>query len=142
MKSQNADYKEVWNKGNVTMIIKGAKPTNVSVVKNENFITYKEKFDQFADKDKGKSQEDVFGIDKAMDSAIQIHYYLEMPNKIIDSNADSVNNNKAEWHMLNSTMIRDVYAKCETPSSLPGAGVFSSVSILLITALILKRGKL
>jgi hypothetical protein len=68
-----------------------------------------------------------------------------MPNKIIDSNADYVEGNKAEWHMLNSSSIRDVYAKCETPSfPLPTVGVFCSFSIILITALILKskRGKL
>jgi len=28
-----------------------------------------------------------------------------MPNKIIDSNADSVNGNKAEWYMVNSTSM-------------------------------------
>ncbi len=60
-----------------------------------------------------------------------------MPNKISDSNADSINDNKAEWHMLNSTSIKDVYAKCEVPSALPGIGLFSLVSILIITVHIL-----
>jgi hypothetical protein len=138
MSSQGAEYKEVWDGNNVTMTIKGSIPKNVSVEKNGNFIVYRDKFENLAN-NKRDNEEDAFGVNKAMDSAIQVHYYLEMPNKIIDSNADYVEGNKAEWHMLNSSSMRDVYAKCEIPSfPLPAVGVFSSLSIILITALVRK----
>ncbi len=41
--------------------------------------------------------------------------------------------------MLNSSSIRDVYAKCETPSLLPEMGLFNTIIILLIVAFMVKR---
>lgn len=147
--SQGGQYKEVWDGNNVRILINGITPQNVSTEKNDSYLIYRDRIGFLSPNKENADNMDKTDIDKsmdkAMDKAIQIHYYLEMPNKIIDSNADYVEENKAEWHMLNSSSIRDVYAKCETPSSpLPAVGVFSSLSIILITTLILqnKRGKL
>ncbi|KKG10308.1 hypothetical protein EO95_02975 [Methanosarcina sp. 1.H.T.1A.1] len=56
----------------------------------------------------------------------------------IDSNANAVNGNKAEWHMLKVSQMREIYAKCETPF-LPGLGVFSTLCILLTVFILIKK---
>jgi hypothetical protein len=140
--SQGGQYKEVWDGNNVKILVSGLGSQNASTEKSENYLIYRDKIGYLGSyKQKGNSETaDI--VDKATASAIQIHYYLEMPNKIIDSNANYVEDNKAEWHMLNSTSIRDVYAKCEIPSfPLPEIGILGSVSILLITVFLLKRKK-
>ncbi|MCC4772005.1 hypothetical protein FXV91_18100 [Methanosarcina sp. DH2] len=98
-----------------------------------DYLTYRDPIGDLAS-DYGKDEEDPFGMNEAMDSAIKIHYYLEMPNEIIDSNADFIDGNKAEWHMVNSNSIRDIYAKCEVPL-LPGISLFSSLCIFFIATL-------
>lgn len=139
--SRGGKYKEIWDGNNVKIIISGIPPENASVEKSENYFIYRDKIGHLgsvAQKNKTEKTDDIDkSFSNAMESPIKVHYYLEMPSKIIDSNADSVNDNKAEWHMLNLTSIRDVYAKCEVPSALPGVGLIGLVSILIITALIL-----
>jgi outer membrane murein-binding lipoprotein Lpp len=137
--SKGGKYKEVWDGNNVKILISGLPSKNASVEKNENYIIYKDPVGVFGSSGMDKDKEDSSGVNKAMDQAIKIHYYLEMPNKIIDSNADYIEGNKAEWHMLNLTSIKDVYAKCETPSILPEMGLLNTVFILLIMTLIVKR---
>jgi len=83
-------------------------------------------------------EDDLFGLTDAVDSAITIHYYLEMPNDIIDSNANAVSENKAEWHMLKASQMREVYAKCETPR-LPGIRTFGTLCVLFISFFILRK---
>lgn len=138
--SKGAEYKEVWDGDNVKIQISGLPSQNASVEKTKDYIIYTDPIGELGSYDKSEEdEEDIFGMNEAMDSAIKVHYYLEMPNKIIDSNADYIEGNKAEWHMLNSTSIRDVYAKCETPSLLPGMELFNAVIILLIVVFIVKR---
>jgi hypothetical protein len=138
--SKGGEYKEVWDGNNVKIQISGLPSQNASVEKTKDYIIYTDPIGELGSYDKSEEDEDdIFGMNEAMDSAIKVHYYLEMPNKIIDSNADYIEGNKAEWHMLNSTSIRDVYAKCETPSLLPGMELFNSLIILLIVVFIVKR---
>jgi uncharacterized protein YceK len=137
--SKGGKYKEVWDGNNVKILISELPSQNASVQKNEDYIIYKDPVGIFGSSGADKNKEDSSGINEAMDQAIKIHYYLEMPNKIIDSNADYVEGNKAEWHMLNLTSIRDVFAKCETPSILPEIGLLNTLFIFLTMALIVKR---
>lgn len=140
LKSECKNYNEVWDENNVTIILNGENPKNVTVEKSENYLIYKDRLGYLDNSEKNSAESDD-SLEKTFGSPVQINYYLEMPNKIIDSNADYVEGNKAEWHMLNSTSIRDVYAKCEAPSSLPGIGGITSVSVLLITSFVFKRKK-
>ncbi|RXA16470.1 hypothetical protein EQO05_13925 [Methanosarcina sp. MSH10X1] len=138
--SNGGEYKEVWDGDKVEVQVSGLTSENASVEKDKDYIVYRDQIGTLGDYDENEEdEEDLFGMNEAMDSAIQIHYYLEMPNEIIDSNADYIEGNKAEWHMLNSTSIRDVYAKCETPSLLPGMGLLNCVIIFLIMAFIVKK---
>ncbi|MGB9941465.1 hypothetical protein [Methanosarcina sp.] len=138
--SKGGEYNEVWDGDKVKIQISGLSSQNASVEKNKDYIIYRDQIGELSTYDESEEdEEDLLGMNEAMDSAIQVHYYLEMPNEIIESNADHIEGNKAEWHMLNSTSIRDVYAKCETPSLLPGMGLFNTLVTLLIMAFVVKR---
>lgn len=90
-------YEEVWDGDNVQIKTSGIGSDKVTIEKTDDYIVYR----------------DIIG-DSGESGTVQIHYYLEMPNEIIESNADSVKGKKAEWHMTD--FIRDIYAKCENPS--------------------------
>lgn len=126
--AQGGTYEEIWNEDSVQIKTSGIRSDNVTIEKTDDYIIYRDSFDS--------SSEDS---EYEFDGAIKYHYYLEMPNKIIESNADSVKGKKAEWHMTNSSSVRDIYAKCETPS-LPGIGLFGVVFMILIIT-ILERKK-
>jgi hypothetical protein len=80
------------------------------------------------------------GLSDTMLSSITFNYYLEMPGKIVDSNANQVNGNKAEWHLTGKTMSgMKMYAKSEVPAAAPGfggllaiAGVFAGYCIVAV----------
>ncbi len=82
--------------------------------------------------DEGVTVEQVDGymVYNADVDPAEIDYYLEMPGKIIESNADVVNGKKAEWHMTEGS-TRNIYAKSEIPT-VPGFGFFSTIIMLLI----------
>ena len=69
-------------------------------------------------------------------SGFVIHYYLEMPGEITDTNAHEVDGNTAEWHESGSDALYDnrIYAKSEVPTSAfgPGFGVVAAMLALLI----------
>ena len=135
--SQGGEYEEVWDGDDVKITIKGLPPENAYTEKSEEYLIYRDPIgDSTSDYQSGA--EDPFGMRNAMDSAIKIHYYLEMPGEIVDSNADFVDGNKAEWHMVTLSSIRDVYAKSEVPS-LPGIELFGTIFMLLVTVLFVKR---
>jgi len=139
--SEGGEYEEESNGDDVRIIVRGISPEKAYIIKGipekayaektDNYLIYKDPIEAMA-YDYENEEEGPFG------SSIKIHYYLEMPNKIIDSNADFVDENKAEWHMVNENSIKDVYAKCEVPS-LPGISFFSSLCMLLIIGLVKKR---
>lgn len=102
-------YSEVRNGDNVEIKISGVPDENVNVTKVDEYMVYNAEIESY-----------------------ETDYYLEMPGEIIESNADFVDGNNAEWHM-NEGETRDVYAKSEIPS-IPGLGLFSTV-IMLLTAI-------
>ena len=64
---------------------------------------------------------DTSGMTDTMLNGIKFNYYLEMPGRIVDSNAGTVSGNKAEWHFTgkNVTTMGDLYARSEIAKS-PG----------------------
>jgi hypothetical protein len=72
---------------------------------------------------------DVGSLGDALDNAITMDFYVTMPGKIVDSNADKVNGNKAEWHYNLKTLrnVSSIYAKSEVTKS-PG---FEAAAALL-----------
>lgn len=77
-------------------------------------------------------------LSDTMLNSITFNFYLEMPGKIIDSNANAVKGNKAEWHLTGKTMSgMKMYAKSEVPAAAPGfeailaiTGIFAGYCII------------
>ena len=72
---------------------------------------------------------------ESMYDSIGYHYYLEMPGAIVESNADYVDGNKAEWHLSGvDAFTIPISAKSEVPAlpiPTPGfSGILAMVSII------------
>jgi len=63
-----------------------------------------------------------------------LHYYLQMPGKIVDTNAEIVKDDKAEWHLMGDE-ITTVYAVSKTPL-LPSFSVVLSITAVAISLII------
>jgi len=78
-----------------------------------------------------------------MISALPVHYYLEMPGKIVESNANTITDNKAEWHLSGlDAFSTKIYARSEVPllPSIPGfAGTSAILGVLAVAAIVLRR---
>lgn len=69
-------------------------------------------------------------------NAVTMDFYLTMPGKILDSNADVVNGNKAEWH-YNADRLEGVqafYAKSDVSSGTSASPGFGPALALLAIA--------
>ena len=135
--AKGGQYEEVWDGDNVKISIKGLPPENAYAEKDGDYLTYRDPMKNFSSRYQN-APEDTFGRNGAADSLFKIHYYLEMPGEIVDSNADFVDGNKAEWHMVNAASIRDIYAKSKVPL-LPGFGPSGALLALLVAAFFVRR---
>ena len=77
----------------------------------------------------------------ALLSGVSLHYYLEMPGKIVDTNANTVNGNKAEWHLTGTDVFTtEIYAKSEVPAlALPGFSALAALAGLACALVCLYR---
>ena len=106
---EGGKFSEVRNGDTVKVKISGVPDENIVVEQVDGYMVYDADVESF-----------------------ETHYYLEMPGKIIESNADVVNGKKAEWHTLDGAGSKlNVYAKSEIPAT-PGFGFFCTTIMLLI----------
>lgn len=138
-------YNEKWTEGNVIMTMEAAEPfsadrlKDVIISKEGQFLVYHQKFDD-GDSLSDTSENPFSGMIK---SAISMNFYLEMPGKIVESNANVVDGNKAEWHFSGSDFSgSEIFAKSEIPSfPLPGFTVFYGIFGLIISSILIIRFK-
>jgi len=78
---------------------------------------------------------------EAILNSVSFHYYLEMPGKIIESNADKVDNNKAEWHLQgNRAFSKPIYAVSELPAfSIPGFDIILAFFGIIFSLILINR---
>ncbi|MFA0823416.1 MAG: hypothetical protein ACC612_11080 [Methanomethylovorans sp.] len=134
--SRGLRYNEAWDGDNVKITINGSSSDTVKIEKVDGYLVYQDNITSLSPS--YQMEDGFFGLSDAVDSAVTVHYYLEMPNDIIDSNANAVSGNKAEWHMLKASQMREVYAKCETPL-LPGIRTFGTLCVLFLSFFILRK---
>ncbi|WP_445475410.1 PGF-CTERM sorting domain-containing protein [Methanococcoides methylutens] len=129
--SEGGEYSEVWDEdNNVKMIISGIIPPNIYTETDGDYLIYRHTItDNLTISDYSE-----YGA-----AAIDVHYYLEMPGEIVESNANVVDGNKAEWHMVGGIQPEDIYAKSELPS-IPGFGIISSILAMLAIAFFFRKG--
>lgn len=128
-------YDEEWSGDSVSIIMEseGGKPTEggkLSIYKEGDYLVY----DDATFKSEG-GQEELDEYGKQMLSGFALHYYLEMPGKIVEANANTIEGNKAEWHLTGTDAFNArIYAKSEIPA-IPGFETFTGL-FALITSLI------
>ncbi|MBP2132412.1 hypothetical protein J2128_000333 [Methanomicrobium sp. W14] len=89
------------------------------------------------------SSSQYFLLYNAMMDSVKIDLYLEMPAEIIDSNAQYVDDNKAEWHLGGTTFSSTpIYAKSKkgfvlSPETIIIAGCI--IFIIAVAAVVLRR---
>ena len=68
-------------------------------------------------------------------SGFGVDYYLTMPGPIVESNADEVDGNTAEWHATGSEAFTEtrIYAESEAPTLAPVPGFGMGVALVAIT---------
>lgn len=133
-------YDEIWSGDRVSIIIEvkdcvpksGAK---LKIWKEDNFLIYEDL--TFMSEEEQPTDE----FSNAILSSFSLHYYLEMPGKIVDSNANVVKDNKAEWHLTGSDAFNArIYAKSEIPS-IPGFGLLVGILGLTVAVKIMYRNR-
>jgi hypothetical protein len=136
-KDVTVTYSEVKTDDKVKMIIdvkgniKQDEDSGMKVVRDGDFMVYE--YLSSGSTSNGYSQyTDTSTMSDAMLNGIKLDYYLEMPGKIVDSNADVVKGNKAEWHLVGKNISRmdRLYARSDIAKS-PG---FESIAALLAIA--------
>jgi len=119
----NMEYSEEWNKDSVIMVFQSKHPfkpiegSGLTVTREGNYLIYRHIWSPNSDKtvNTAKTTDSSSPFNQMFSASID--YYLEMPGKIVDSNANSVTDNKAEWHMnLDELSNAEFYAKSEIPS--------------------------
>lgn len=134
------NYDEKWTGDKVTITLtakttlKTNDPVNWTITKVNNHMIYDDKRMMGYPP---SSEDNEYS--NAMANSISMHYYLEMPGKIITSTADKTDNNKAEWHLQgNEISTTPIHAESELPAIpfIPGfealLGVIGIVGSVLI----------
>ncbi|MFZ0005377.1 MAG: hypothetical protein WCC86_03870 [Methanoregula sp.] len=77
---------------------------------------------------------------QSMLSGITVDYYLEMPGKIVNTTATTVNANKAEWHFGGTSLFNtSIYAESDPPSI---SGFTSLITIIGFAIVLLFFGSM
>ncbi len=131
-------YNEVWHGDQVSIIIEAVdyvpKEGEKLTIKKENGYLIYQDLTFLSDK---AAPSDEFS--KAIMGTFSLHYYLEMPGKIVDSNANVVKENKAEWHLVGTDAFNaKIYAKSEIPA-LPGFEL--PLALLAVILVLIVSGK-
>ncbi len=137
VESEGGTYSEEWNEDEdeVSIIIENIDSESTDIQVEGEYIIFRDEFTDFPNQASEFEDEEM---DQLMNGAIKIHYYLEMPGKIVDSNANEVNGNKAEWHIMDLRSAKPVYAKSEK-STLPGFGAVESLFAVFLSLYIIRR---
>lgn len=126
----------------ITVIMTGLDPSendDISITRGDDTITYEDT--TFVNETAQDTEES--NITQAISSGFAVDYYLTMPGDITNSNADEVDDNKAEWHETGSDAFTDtrIYAESKVPSgpALPGFGFVTALMALIMMVVFLSR---
>jgi hypothetical protein len=131
------DYRERKSNGYVYITLDAHGPDiqtgpsgNISITKDGDYLVYR--YLTTGVENTAGVPSDTASLGSAIDNVITMDFYLTMPGKIVDSNANKINGYKAEWHYNLNTLhnVSSLYAKSEVAKS-PG---FESMAALLAIA--------
>ncbi|MCS3923915.1 hypothetical protein [Methanosalsum natronophilum] len=106
-------YRETWGQGTVTVISEfdNVNPEVIGVTSRieDGYMVYENRL-----------ANDI----SQTAPGFTVTYYLEMPGTIIETNADLVSENNAQWNIAGPRQLDTIYAKSEIPTMpMPGASV-------------------
>lgn len=130
------DYRETWDRDTdrVTMIVTARNPNamrekkDVSVVRDGDYLVYREDMSALAGSSSSSQAQNPYA--SQLGSMFTVRYTLTMPGEIVESNADTINGNTAEWHRSTSTAPM-IYAKSKV-SPFPVGFVAGAGAVLLL----------
>jgi len=142
------DYDEQWNGDRVTMTMtmtgsfKPDQTGGMSMYKDGDYMIFKYVSSSTPTPTPTPDQSNYAFNSSSMSelsdmilSGITLDFYLTMPGKILDSNANVVKDNKAEWHLSGKDLsTMNMYAKSEVPSA-PGFEVAAAIAGLIAVGL-------
>lgn len=134
-------YSESWDGSTVTIsientgILESVDPEKLHIEKVNGVMVY-EDYRLISDNDEEIDTSDEYT--QSMLETVGFHYYLEMPGKIIESNADFVDGNQAEWHLSGlEVFTTPITAKSEVPAlPIPTPGFSGIIAIISIVSAI------
>ena len=111
---------------------------SITIESTDGMLTYEDTV--FVNETAGSIEDEQTDAARTMTAGIAVDYYLTMPGPIVDSNADVVDGNTAEWHESGLDALSDnrIYARSELPTGaqLDGFGVVPAVlAVALLSAL-------
>ncbi len=125
-------YDEKWTGDKVTITvaaknnIQSTDPTNWTIKKVDNLMIYDDR--RFSN---SFVVDDTNPYSASMMKTVSVNYYLEMPGKITTSNANTIDGNKAEWHLQGDSISKTpIHAESELPV-LPFLSGFETILALL-----------
>lgn len=157
VKSTNpaATYNEEWGDDEVTITIELKEGkwvplgnSKIEITSDASTITYRDNtYMNQEELDQSSYDTGMYsGIYDAVLKSVRIDIYLEMPGEIIDTNAQYVDEKRAEWHLDGTTMKNtEIYAKSKKGFVLaPGLIVIGGgilFSIVLVGLILRKRSR-
>lgn len=139
--AESVEYDEEFDGDEVTMIVTmtGVDPAefdNVSVTEEDGRLVYEDR--TFAAASQMEDVPDESDVSDTVAAGLAVDYYLTMPGEIVDSNADEVDGNTAEWHATGTDAFTDtrIYAESELPTTAPVPGFGHGVAVLAIGLLV------
>lgn len=130
-------YDEIWSGDQVSIVIEAKdfvpkSGSELKVWREDSFLIYE-------DTSFVSEKESNDALSGAILGSFSLHYYLEMPGKIVDSNANVVKDNRAEWHLTGADAFNTrIYAKSEVPS-IPGFELLLGILGLVAAGIIARR---
>jgi len=140
-------YSEQWGRESVTVVLEADGPirsvngTQWKIQRSDGTMVYED-----ARLLSGRIHDAAAGEDRystAMISALKVHYYLEMPGRIVESNANTIADNRAEWHLSGlDAFSTTIYARSEVPLlAIPGFAASGALLGILAAAMVVLRRK-
>ncbi len=145
-RAESVEYDESFDGDRVTVTITLLEydpddGSGISVTETDGTIVYEDR--SFVNESAQQSMVDEGNLSGAVTAGLAVDYYLTMPGEIVDSNADEVDGNTAEWHATGPDAFVDnrIYAESEPPTApgQPGFGVGVALAAVAGGALLRRR---
>lgn len=138
-RADQVDYDEEFSGDSVsiTITMKNFDPppdSSISITEQDGMLIYEDTIFVNESAQEGEESE----LAQSITAGLSVDYYLAMPGEIVDSNANEVDGDTAEWHEFGKDAFIDnrIYAKSEVSTGIgvPGFGI--GVALIALATII------